>query len=57
MVARTAMTPAPPMQRKAVGRAVIAILAILPILTLRGAIRTIALLGRLLMLRLAAGNE
>ena len=60
MVARAAMTPASPMQRKAVGRALIAVRAILrpilPILTLR-AIRTIALLRGLLLRRLAAGNE
>jgi len=60
MVARAAMTPASPMQRKAVGRAVVAVLAILrailSILALR-AIGTVALLRGLLMLRLAAGNE
>ncbi len=60
MIARAAMTPAPPMQRKTIRRAVIAVLAIGAILgavlTLR-AIGSLTLLRRLLMLRLAPGDE
>jgi hypothetical protein len=45
------MTPPPPMQRIAIGRTVIAIR------TVRSLVRILALLRRLLMLRLAAGDE
>jgi hypothetical protein len=52
MIARSAMAPAAPMQREAVGRTFKAVLAILAV----RAIRTLTLL-RLLLVRLAAGNE
>jgi hypothetical protein len=58
MIARSAMAPAAPMQRKAVGRTVKAVLAILvtrAILAAR-AVGSLTLL-RLLLLRLAPGNE
>lgn len=52
------MPPAPPVQRKTVGRAVIAVLAILPILTVLAAIPALATLVVLRRwLRLAAGDE
>src|SRR5579862_7458146 len=60
MVARPAMTPAPAMQREAVRRTVIAILAALIVLPIR-AVRPIRPLGPLPLLRrglrLAAGDE
>src|SRR5580692_9445380 len=57
MVARPAMTPAPAMQREAVRRTVIAILAVLIVLPSRAVrpIRPLPLLRR--RLRLAAGDE
>src|ERR1700719_295358 len=60
MVARTAMTPAPAMQREAVRRTVVAVLArliVLPIRTVRpiGPLGPLPLLRR--RLRLAAGDE
>ena len=54
--AAAAMSPAPPVQRKAVGRAVVAVRSIGAILTTR-TILTLAVLRRLLMLRLTAGDE
>ncbi len=54
--AAAAMTPPPPMQRKAVGRAVVAVRAIAAALALR-TIRTLAVLRSTLVLRLTAGDE
>jgi hypothetical protein len=57
MIARAAMTAAAAMQGKAVGRAVITILAIRTALPV-GSMRAVAALGLLgLLLRLAAGDE
>ena len=60
MVARPAMTPAPAMQREAVRRAVVAILAVWVVLPIR-TVRRIGPLGLLPLLRrrlrLAAGDE
>src|SRR5580698_388892 len=60
MVARPAMTPAPAMQREAVRRTVVAILARLIVLPIR-TVRSIGPLGSLPLLRrrlrLAAGDE
>ena len=55
MIARAAMAPAPPMQREAVGGAVITILPIRAVLTMR-TVAALPLLRRLLVL-LAAGDE
>jgi hypothetical protein len=58
MIARTAaaMTPAPPMQRKAIRRTVVAVLPIRTILAIR-AVRALTGLWRLLTWRLAPGDE
>ena len=49
------MPPAPPVQRKTVGRAVIAVLTILAVLAAIPALATLVVLRR--GLRLAAGDE
>ena len=57
MIARAAMTPAPPMQGKTIRGAVVAILAVRAALAV-GTVRGVAALGLLgLLLRLAAGDE
>ena len=57
MIARAAVAPAPPMQRKAVGGTIVTILAVRAAFAI-GTMRAVAALRLLrLLLRLAAGDE